>query len=415
MNVRLWMPVLLLLITQPEQRYFRYERAIQGLPAQAKQACVALDVTTFAHASYDLTDLRLYRDGQETPYALRVDAPLSTAQANVAPLNLGKRQGDVVFDVEMPAGSYSTLQLDLQRKDFIASVEVSGSQTQDAGGATQLGTYTVFDLTSQKLGRSMALHLPISDLRYLHFKVEGPVKPEDVTGLFVEREPLQPAQYLTVAESKEVSQQGRSSVIAFTVQANVPVDRIEFVPASSTSNFSRGVKVEVASTRPGKESPEIRTYSGEIRRVHVVHANRRIDDEQLTVEIASAALPASSTWTVKINNGDDLPVPLSAVRLQMQKRNLCFDASPGTGYTLYYGDAVLKAPQYDYATLFQSDKDAAEATLGPEQKNPQFTSRPDERPFTEKHPALLWIALIIAVAVLGGVALRTARRVVPKQ
>jgi hypothetical protein len=31
------------------------------------------------------------------------------------------------------------------------------------------------------------------------------------------------------------------------------------------------------------------------------------------------------------------------------------------------------------------------------------------RPFTERHPGLLWAALILVVLVLGGVALRTAR------
>jgi hypothetical protein len=414
MNARLWTPLLLLLIAQPEQQHFRYERNIKDLPAQQKQTCVALDVTTFARASAGLADLRLYRDGQETPYALRVDEPVSTALANIAPLNLGQSNGKVVFDAEMPSGSYSTLQLDLQGKEFIASVDVSGSKTQDAGGETQLGTYTVFDLTGQKLGRSMTLHLPISDLRYLHFRIEGPVEPEDVTGLSIEREPLQPAQYLTVAASKAVLRQGRESVAEFTVSANVPVERIEFVPVASSLNFNRSVSIQIAEIRNGRSLPDVRNYDGEIRRVHGVHSGRRIDDEQLTIDVGSTTMPATTGWTVKIHNGDDLPLPLSTVRLQMRKRSLCFDAIPGTDYTLYYGDPVLSAPQYDYASLFQPDKDAAQATLGPEQINPQFKPRPDERPFTERHPALLWIALVIVVLALGGIALRSARRVVPK-
>ena len=414
MNARLWMPLLLLLIAQPEQRYFRHERNVNDVPAQEKQTCLALDVATFVHASAGLADLRLYRDGQETPYALSVDTPVSTVQANIAPLNLGKRGGSVVFDAEMPAGSYSTIQLDVQGKDFIASVDVSGSRAQDAGGATQLGTYTIFDLTSQKLGRSMALHLPVSDLRYLHFRIDGPVKPEDVTGLSIEGEPIQPAQDLTVAESRVAMRQGRDSVIGFTVPANVPVERIEFEPGASSQNFSRSVDVKVVSILDNKPSPETRSYGGEIRRVHGVHEGRRIDNEQLAIELGGTTVPVTSRWTVKISNGDDLPLPLRIVRLQMRKRSLCFDAMPGSAYTLYYGDPALSAPQYDYASLFQPDKDAAQATLGPEKANPQFKPRPDERPFTEKHPALLWIALVIVVAALGGIALRSARRIVPK-
>jgi hypothetical protein len=39
-----------------------------------------------------------------------------------------------------------------------------------------------------------------------------------------------------------------------------------------------------------------------------------------------------------------------------------------------------------------------------------WQSRPDDRPFTEKHPALLWAVLIAVVVVLGAIALRSAKR-----
>ncbi|HEX3438600.1 MAG TPA: DUF3999 family protein [Pseudacidobacterium sp.] len=410
MNVRL-LPVLLLLAVQPEQRYFRYQRPVTGIPAQQKQTCATLDVTAFAHASAGLADLRLYHDEQETPYALHVSTPLSTEHAVLQLVNLGSRNGNVAFDAEMPPGSYSTIQLGIERKDFIASVDVAGSQTQSASDATHLGSFTVFDLTGQRLGRSMVLHLPVSDFRYLHFTVGSPVKPEDVTGVSVEREPLETSEYLTVAESKQIAQQGRSSVIEFSVPANIPVDRVAFVPAESASNFSRSVSVEITPEQGSKIHLQTMNYSGEIRRVHGMHSGRRIDDERLAVDINSAGVPGASKWTVKIDNGDDLPLALAAVRLQMQKQDICFDATPDKNYMLYYGDAALSTPQYDYATLFQPDKDAAQATLGPEQDNPQYKERADTRPFTERHPALLWIALVLAVVVLGGVALRSAKRV----
>jgi hypothetical protein len=47
------------------------------------------------------------------------------------------------------------------------------------------------------------------------------------------------------------------------------------------------------------------------------------------------------------------------------------------------------------------------ATLGAEMANAAYQPRPDERPFTEKHPALLWAALIVVIALLGAVALRS--------
>jgi hypothetical protein len=113
---------------------------------------------------------------------------------------------------------------------------------------------------------------------------------------------------------------------------------------------------------------------------------------------------------VTIENGDDPPLDVTSVQLEMAERQLCFEAAAGASYTLYYGDPALSAPHYDYATLFAPEKDAAQATLGPEQRNPEYEARPDQRPFTERHPGLLWAALILVIVVLGWVALRTAKK-----
>ncbi len=94
----------------------------------------------------------------------------------------------------------------------------------------------------------------------------------------------------------------------------------------------------------------------------------------------------------------------------MRRRTLCFDAAPSTTYTLLYGDAALHPPVYDYARLFQPSATPALATLGPEQFNPRFIARADERPYTERHPEFLWIGLIAIVAGLGATAVQTIKR-----
>jgi len=130
----------------------------------------------------------------------------------------------------------------------------------------------------------------------------------------------------------------------------------------------------------------------------------------LTLDAAAAEFDApGSLWTISNDNGDDAPLTLTDVRLEMAERKLCFDAVAGRSYTLYYGDPAVTSPRYDYATLFVADADAAQATLGAEDNNPQYQARPDMRAFTERHPALLWVALIAVVVVLGFVALKTAK------
>ncbi|MGA8111315.1 MAG: DUF3999 family protein [Acidobacteriaceae bacterium] len=398
----------------PKIGYFQVERPVAIPGGHAGQTCVALDAATYAHAAPGLADVRLYRGTTETAYVVRQAVPPEPQQKLIAPLNLGKHHG-TTFEAVMPQGRYSDIDLDITAKNFIATVAVTGSQTEAGTEGTELGMFTIFDLTGQKLGRSMVLHLPESDFRYLYFSIIGPVKPEDVQGLSVERVPAKQV-FVTVAATDEVTQKGRESQVTFTVPAHVPVERVEFAAGGQPANFSRDVTVRAtplgnAKTMTDQEPPQPVESTGNLLRVHGMHNGIRIDEEQLAVDAPPVDFGAQdSKWTVTIENGDDAPLDVQSVRLEMPERQLCFDTAAGAVYKLYYGDAALSAPQYDYATLFTPDKDAAQGTLGPEEKNPEHESRPDQRPFTERHPGLLWAALILVVLVLGWVALRTAKK-----
>ncbi len=396
----------------PEIRYFRYERPLQQ---SSGQSCVVIDPGVFAHAAPQLADLRLYRDGAETPFVIRTDAAVESAEKTIPLLNLGVRDGQTVFDATMPNGNYSDLQMDVRGQNFIATVTVSGSQTESESAKTRIGAYTIFDLTGQKLGRSTVLHLPVSDFHYLHFSIKGPISPESVTGLSVERLPARQPKYLTVAESSQVTQKGRTSVLEFTVPAHVPVDRVVFTPGASPAQFSRDVNIivkpvdESPATDRAQPRPPVTSY-GSLLRVHSVQNGQRLDEERLAIDAPWVDFCTPTKWTVSIENGDDAPIQLKSVGLQMLERSLCFEAGGnGSSYTLYYGDVALAAPSYDYAKLFTLQANATQITAGPEELNPAYQPRPDARPFTEKHPALLWVTLAAVIALLGAIALRSAK------
>ena len=407
--------LLLAFAASPEVRYFRYERPMQNLPAQPGQACVAMDGAIYAHAAPALADLRLYRDGAETPYVIQVAAPVAAEQRNLEPLDKGVRGGQTVFDAAVPDGPYSDVELAIGAHDFIATVQVSGSQAQAGGAETKLGSYTVFDLTRQRLGRSTVLHLPESDFKYLHFRLAGPLAPENITGVTVARQPVSQPRYVTVAEPAQVTQKGHDSVFEFMVPPHVPVDRVVFAPGPQPALFSRNVIIaaEPAPPVPAADAaryPQTVTASGNLLRVHSVQNGHRIDEEHLAIDAPLAEFDAPAKWTIKIDNGDDAPLKLESVRLQMLERDLCFEWAGAGKTTLYYGDAALSAPHYDYATLFTQQPGAARITAGPEQANAAFEARPDERAFTERHPVLLWAALVLVVVLLGGIALGSVKR-----
>lgn len=403
---------------KPEIRYFHYERTIQNTPPIAGQTCVAVDPAIFSNAAPDLVDLRIYRGTMETPFILRQAEATTHPEQGVSLVNLGRRGGHTVFDAPMPMGKYSDLQLDVTGKNFIATVEVSGSQTPTGKAHTNIGSYTIFDLTREKLGRSTVLHLPLSNFRYLHFRIDGPIAPENITGLTVLSGRTSKPRYETIVASSHVVQKGRDTVIRFTVPAHTPVDRVEFVPGASPKNFSRAVKIQVQPVKPPKssesEEPPAPSISyGNLLRVHRVEQGHHLNEERLSVDAPQVFWSTATRWVITIDNGDDTPISLHTVRLQMVERDLCFHAAGGTGYTLFYGDSALAAPQYDYAALFTPKPDSTKASLGPERANPVYQPRPDTRPFTEKHPALLWIALVLAILLLALIAIRSARHTTP--
>ncbi len=404
-----------LIVATPEARYFRYQRPLENLPAQQGQACVALDANIFAQASAGLADVRLYRDGAEVPYAMQQAEPAVATRGLVELLNKGQRNGQAVFDAELQEGHYSDLELAVTRKDFIATVQVSGSQVAGASSPTRLGAFTIFDLSRQKLGRSTVLHLPESDFRTLHFQIAGPLHPDEVTGLSVVRLPVSRPRFVTVGETAQVTQKDHQSIFAISVSGRVPVDRVEFVVGAKPEQFSRSVIIRVESTTPAstegrlEEAPA--TSSGNLLRVHSEQNGHRIDEENLAVAAPSASFDHAAKYTVAVDNGDDPPLKIDAVRLEMVERDLCFDAEGSGQYLLAYGDPALQSPRYDYATLFRLQPNRARLALGAQVANAAYQPRPDERPLTERYPALLWSALVLVVGLLGVIALRSVKRI----
>jgi hypothetical protein len=451
-------------VAQPSA--MRYQRTIRlpGGHNGAGQTCAVLDAAIFSHAAVALADLRIFPVGtaagvaHELPYAITMSEAAREETTAARVLNLGWRNGRIVFDLEMPQRAYTgvTLQLDPALHDFIATAIVFGS---DAPGdkTTALGTFTLFDLVSQRLARATSIPLSESTFRYLHVELSVSAiagaaairfAPSMVLGASVP--PSREAQtvYSMVAETSLITTKGRETVATFELPAHVPVERVSFAIAPGfKENFSREVRVS-ALTVAAKNStgtlhpaddtdadsdsndgraplPEV--VDGSILRVHASAAGREIRTELLGVPaILGANLQRAAKVEVTVENGDDQPLPITAVRLEMRQRKICFAAPVGltssgdtgtssgtdSGLALYYGNSELDAPVYDYSRLFVASSRALAAELGPEALNTSFQAPAVEyRSFAERHPELLWIALIAAISALGMIAMQAAKGV----
>ena len=148
--------------------------------------------------------------------------------------------------------------------------------------------------------------------------------------------------------------------------------------------------------------------SSEITRIHIQRNGQKIDVDRTWLALSAAG---QGPLRAVIHNGDDAPLKITRARLQQYERRIYFDCEAGVPLGLYYGDEKLSAPVYDYAKLFQSDANASQLQLAAEVANSLYSGRPDDRPWSERHPAVLWGAILAAVAILGLIAARSIKSV----
>lgn len=408
-------------IKQPEPQYFGYQRSV--VPAGAGVSCSVIDADTFAHAGTSLKDLRLYprtSGARDIPYAITLSEPEQPDTEPASVLNLGMKNGRIVFDLAMPARPYTSVVLDLAGANFIATAAVTGIKEAGDSAGTQLGDFTLFDLSAQHLSRSTTIGLVESSFPYLHVELNvspapgtpaSRFAPERVLGARVP--PSREAQsiFALAQETAAVREDGRTTVAHFRLPERVPVERISFVLAPEFhGNFSRDITI--TDHPAGTPSNAGETIDGNIFHVEMTQAGKQIKQQSLSIPATLGSnLQSDAEVEVIIKNGDDRPLPVKAVRLEMRERKLCFSAESDAPLTLFYGDPALTAPQYDFARIFSPDRKVLIARVGTEQKNPIFRARPDERAATERHPELVWIVFLAVVCVLAVIALRSSRHV----
>jgi len=347
------------------------------------------------------------------PYALIVErGSRESDNKDVRVLQQAVVGGKTQFVIDMAGvAEYDHIDLKLATRNFVAHARVEGHDDLHGAQWALLAERILYDLSKENLGSNSMLRLPLSAYRYLRVTIDGPVKPADILGASSEFRQEQKAVWRdvggepTVSEVAATAQAGDSqrverkrTLLTFTVPKNVPINRVTFDIDPAQPNFRRAVQV--------MGEKDVYLGSGEIDRVHMVRSGQKIDSEDYDVSFSAVG---HQTIKVAIENGDDPPLKLSSARLQQLERRLYFDPPAAAPLTLYYGDEKLEPPVYDYAKLFLLAKDAAPAQLGGEETNAAYTGRPDDRQWTERHPAVLWIAIVAAVLILGAIALRSMK------
>jgi hypothetical protein len=192
--------------------------------------------------------------------------------------------------------------------------------------------------------------------------------------------------------------QGRklSTYLIAVPYANLPPARL--VLETTAGVFQR--QVQLAVQRAPDRSRRDRWLDA-LASATWIHAERDVAAPALTLPVPQ--VDATDLW-LTVNEGDNAPLPIAAVRLLLPSYRLRFYRPAGATLRLAYGRTDLGAPQYDLALLAPHVMGADALEVRP---LPEAASIPRASLIS---PLAFWMFLSVAALVLLGVIARLVRR-----
>jgi len=385
--------------------------------AQPGRVAVTIDGPLYAEARVDLADLRVVDDqGRLVPFLIERTTSITPTPLQPALLNREFEKGrseSVTLDFGGATKKYA-LQLSLSGDNFRRHVRVEASDDARAWSTLTDDAY-VFAVPGIPPSRFETVRFPENDRRYLRVRVDYAeaetrrVEIQSVLGLagtqrVASTRILKPR--LTRVEDPERHE--TQLVLDLGVRAQ-PFEEIRL--ETDAPSFFRATIVEArrdsSPAQPGQTPEPVRWVRLGDAAVYRYTEHGRVR-EQLGIMLKGR----ERAVRVRLRNRDDQPLPITGASVVVPVERLLFEAQAGRGYRLQYGDATRGAPSFDL-TRTAGDPAAwgvaaSVAGLGPARP---LAPGQDTRPWTERHPRLLWIGLVAVVGALGSItwgALRSA-------
>jgi len=386
-------------------RSWRYSRAIE-LPRSDVLNYITVDREVFAHSENRLADLRIIDDlGNEQPYELR-SRLVSPPQQTTLPATLRENSfvpgqfTQLVIDLGESPSFHNSLRVQTPESDFINWVEAAASDAAHLWRIVKPRA-PISRFRKENLEGSQTIRYSENNARYLRLRIQESAHQFPVTGVEVFSSPgvekeLLPAGGAPLTAMLLPDSARPPSQTQWTVDlgsSTIPVAELHF--ETTQPEFYRAVRILTSADEKEWQS----AGGGEIYRYSVGGKT----EESLLVRCHEIWGPRY--WRLEVLNGNDSPLSTVRMSLALTSRFVLFKPKPQRAYRLIYGNARAAAPQYDLAKTLriQLDEEVLHPSLGPEEPTSNYT---DPRPFTERHPNLLWVAVGIALVLLGYAALR---------
>jgi hypothetical protein len=371
-----------------------------GASEQPRLVRFALPLAVYGSAQLDLADLRVIDDsGQEVPFVIDSARPRPAQVWSYATLSdIGFVPGEytqAVADVGVRRVLHNTLRLAIPESegDFFQWVAVDASDDRSTWRVVRERA-PIFRFRADGLEGRQTLAFPDTSSRWLRVRILDSQRRFAIDGVSVSREVVATPEHQPLPGLMRLNPQSpeRKSWWDEDLTFNaVPVTAVSFTATQPA--FHRPVTVSVSDD--GASWSEV--AQGDIY--------RESGSEQLSVDVPEGR---GRYWRVTVFNRNDAPINGLRVTLLTTPQYVVFRQMPERGYFVLYGNSKATAPEYDFATLTtREQRDAAiVVTAGAESRNAAYQS---PEPWTERHAWVMWVALLAAVVVIGGLAIRSMR------
>jgi hypothetical protein len=389
-------------------RHWRYSAPVETTAGSSGLVAVTVTPMVTAHALPGWADLRVVDDtGHETPFVLHsIQDRRAVEQHHAKLLEISYVPGEStqgIVDLGADPPEHNSLELEIGQPDYFLWVEVAISA--DAKSWRILNQRSpVYKFTASGLDGNQTIRYSASRSRYLRVRLlDGKEKlPLDAVRVAQEiRREAERAPIDLALRPDPASPANESWWLADLGEARQPVSEVRF--SVEQPEFHRAVRVR--SSDDGKLFRA--AGQGDIYRIPARAAASPEEDDRERLRVAFPEARARY-WRVEVFNRNDPPLTATRVQLLGTPRRVVFRAEPGRSYRLLFGHPRASTAQYEMARLTPDveQEAAVPTTLGAAAANPSWV---DPAPWTERHPYLLWIALVAAALILALVALRALR------
>ena len=386
-------------------RSWRYSRVIQSAPPDNNQpAELTLPWEIYGHCSTNCEDVRIINSrGGEVPFVVKEKPVHRNAEMRsgrvIENSFVAGSYTQVIGDLGEQHANYDRIKIETGRPDFIVWAEVALSDDAKTWRIVE-SRAPIARFRSRDVDGIQTIPIQALSSRYVRVRIADPSEPFPLTGISVLHE--EPYRFQTsdvpAGFALENSTDPTESVWRATLTSlNQPISEVKLDTA--TPEFYRAMRI--GGSVDGREW----SYFGS----GVIYRYTQNGKTKESLRIEFPEMSGHRFVRVEIINGNDQPLANVNLSLAAIPRTLLFKKISGANYRLVYGNEKAGRPQYDLAHYLDPGVPKPVdriLSLGPEEQTANYR---DPRPFTERHPGILWGALGLAIVLIGLTAIKTLR------